>query len=762
MLSIQAERTIQFYRMPLLALVVFTVGCSADSGTPHSSAVSSGSTQVTSSTEAPDSSLLNDILPTVPDEPMSDDAEPSSPSTPVSDDAPPSAPVALQAVAYTFEEIELFWENPVGSTAVVWEIRRDGQIIGMAPGPSFYETGLSAQTTYTYTVEPIDENQTRGPAVTLSVTTPADAPIITRDTAAALTETLVEALSLSTMPRVFETLREDYYSLFPSPPYEGLVNCPQGGTAEVAREAFIYGQTAGGLTASFNNCEVNSRRLTGTVQLIQQSYNRQTGPNNEHASCTTRFTDFHSSTGNSLPIETHGQLTGSGELQHDLHFQGKLIERKQLGSIIIDADLKLNLGYFDRVTGRFTYQSQQTGNRALNVTLSGDNGVRYDNGLPRDGSMKVTGPSGASMVITFDYKNQTPVWNLVVYEPGRTTQLPEQTADGTLNELSPWPVGSDCQLLYPPNGIPLAQSGDIDVPPEHPLAPNNLNATLTTVFDVQRSAAVERVFTDLAAFNKQSRFNALSVTDVPSAEATLLEETRGTYEQVNEQTGELETGSYLVFGVQEQQVVCAMGGTLTDAVKYAGPMVLSAVVADQCRDGDSVMSARLTGDWVKYSSYTRIEDYDHIQPNDQLSAERVVRTTSSALSYQSRSGTNLSWRNDDQMLWHISETKGSYNADWTVTTGVVQRPASYINATIEFGQPTLSFFIENIGALHNNPDTDLSEQGSLLVSASDGSSLTIDTGNGDNESFDVRVTDSSGNDYALRLPYTEAHHFRFQ
>lgn len=69
----------------------------------------------------------------------------------------PSVPFGLQGTAISTSRIDLGWNASNDNVAVAgYRVRRNGNVVGTVAGTSFSDTGLSAGTTYTYTVAAFD------------------------------------------------------------------------------------------------------------------------------------------------------------------------------------------------------------------------------------------------------------------------------------------------------------------------------------------------------------------------------------------------------------------------------------------------------------------------------------------------------------------------------------------------------------------------------------------------------------------------------
>jgi chitodextrinase len=99
---------------------------------------------------------------------------------PPSDTTPPSTPTGLTTSVISSSQVNLTWSPSTDNTAVTgYKIYRGGVQIGTATTNSYSDTGLSANTTYSYTVSAYDgagNNSTQSTSV--SATTQATLPVI--------------------------------------------------------------------------------------------------------------------------------------------------------------------------------------------------------------------------------------------------------------------------------------------------------------------------------------------------------------------------------------------------------------------------------------------------------------------------------------------------------------------------------------------------------------------------------------------------------
>ena len=110
--------------------------------------------------------------PNVPSEP-SEPAEPAEPSEPATPSTPtPSAlaaPANLRVEAYSESAVELFWDLAV-TPGLRYEVERDGRTVGTTNGTSFYDDGLTGDTTYRYEVVTLGSGRRSSPS-TVTVAT---------------------------------------------------------------------------------------------------------------------------------------------------------------------------------------------------------------------------------------------------------------------------------------------------------------------------------------------------------------------------------------------------------------------------------------------------------------------------------------------------------------------------------------------------------------------------------------------------------------
>src|SRR5258708_11007712 len=81
----------------------------------------------------------------------------SGASSAATDTTPPSIPVSLFAAATSSSELSLTWTASTDDVGVTgYQIFRNGTQIASPTAPPYYDTGLAASTTYSYTVRALD------------------------------------------------------------------------------------------------------------------------------------------------------------------------------------------------------------------------------------------------------------------------------------------------------------------------------------------------------------------------------------------------------------------------------------------------------------------------------------------------------------------------------------------------------------------------------------------------------------------------------
>lgn len=83
------------------------------------------------------------------------------------------APGGLRAAVYSSTAAEIFWDRPDDSFGLVFEVRRDGELLQTTDGTSFFDDSLSAATDYRFDVIAVDRDGARSSASAVSVTTAA-------------------------------------------------------------------------------------------------------------------------------------------------------------------------------------------------------------------------------------------------------------------------------------------------------------------------------------------------------------------------------------------------------------------------------------------------------------------------------------------------------------------------------------------------------------------------------------------------------------
>mgnify|MGYP003870635157 CR=1 FL=1 len=93
-----------------------------------------------------------------------------------SGDGSEPAPANLRVDVYSTRSLELFWDRPAPGVRTRYEVRRDGEVIGVKDGTSFYETNLEPGRTYRYEVARVPRGGPRSALASISATTDGGLP----------------------------------------------------------------------------------------------------------------------------------------------------------------------------------------------------------------------------------------------------------------------------------------------------------------------------------------------------------------------------------------------------------------------------------------------------------------------------------------------------------------------------------------------------------------------------------------------------------
>ncbi len=114
-----------------------------------------------------------------------------APVTVLADVTPPTAPTGLAATAVNSRQVNLAWTASSDNAGVTrYNVLRNGQPLGTAPGTTYVDASAQPNTTYTYTVTAQDAaGNVSGPSNPSTVTTPNQATAITVDKVVSLHQT---------------------------------------------------------------------------------------------------------------------------------------------------------------------------------------------------------------------------------------------------------------------------------------------------------------------------------------------------------------------------------------------------------------------------------------------------------------------------------------------------------------------------------------------------------------------------------------------
>ncbi len=112
------------------------------------------------------------------------DGNPSAPSTPIAvttlgDTTPPSAPTALAGTAASSTQINLTWTASTDNVGIArYKVFRGSTQVGTSTNASYADTGLTASTSYTYSVSAVDPAGNESPLSLPTTVTTNDAPVV--------------------------------------------------------------------------------------------------------------------------------------------------------------------------------------------------------------------------------------------------------------------------------------------------------------------------------------------------------------------------------------------------------------------------------------------------------------------------------------------------------------------------------------------------------------------------------------------------------
>ncbi|MFK7891251.1 MAG: hypothetical protein AB8B63_10590 [Granulosicoccus sp.] len=155
--------------------------------------------------------------------------EPVGPPT-----AGPSQPTNAYIIVYSQTAAELFWDRAQAAQNVVTnEISRNGLVIGMAEGNSFFDNTREPGLQYEYGLTAIDASNVRSPTSTLSETR--DVPIINRDNYTVIVADVLETYHGGRYKEVEIAkdwiLGDVFPEFFTGPIPATVLTCTNGGTA---------------------------------------------------------------------------------------------------------------------------------------------------------------------------------------------------------------------------------------------------------------------------------------------------------------------------------------------------------------------------------------------------------------------------------------------------------------------------------------------------------------------------------------------------
>jgi chitinase len=209
----------------------------------------------------------------------------------------PNAPTGLAASGTTSSGTNLSWtadSAPTGCTITNYAILKNGSSIGTASGTTFAVSGLSASTTYSFTVEAMDANGSSAPSSAVSVTTSSGGGGGTCDTPWSSTQVYTAGMTASVGG-------ENYVANFWTQNQNPSTNNGGSGTGEP--------WTATGPCSSCSSAPAVPTGLASSG-TTQSSTNLSWTAVNPPAGCSVSYKVLQSSTVIATPTTTSDAVTG--------------------------------------------------------------------------------------------------------------------------------------------------------------------------------------------------------------------------------------------------------------------------------------------------------------------------------------------------------------------------------------------------------------------------------------------------------------------
>jgi len=367
-------------------------------------------------------------------------------SAPSSDSAPASLQAVqnLRATVYTNTAIELFWDRADASAGITtYNIMRDGIFLDRRDGTSYFDSGLTPATAYTYSVASVNDADKQGPSIELALLTLPDEPELTVAKSAQLVPYLLSIVNETRLEQWVESVKPAVGGVTTTGTDNGdftRYECVDGGTA-ILRP---YGRAqAGGTTTEYATCRspqshrypqidgnystsYASSMLAGNPGLFEGRDYNLTAANAEGFELRIdgvdgRFEGENSSTATRDLNLSSGAYAGTTTISATLN----MVDGRGYGS---QSDT-----YARELQGQFSVQSPQTGNRLLVGSFATPLKSSLAGACYEQGEILVQAVDGGQLTINFNTGNAA-IFDVVIGNGDQQTHYSMKWSDafGTL------------------------------------------------------------------------------------------------------------------------------------------------------------------------------------------------------------------------------------------------------------------------------------------------------------------------------------------
>lgn len=343
---------------------------------------------------------------------------------------PPSVPTDLRGVVYSSTAIELEWNAATDDgTVVEYQIYRDGSLIARQTTHRFFESALTASTTYTYGVLAVDDEGYFSDTTELDMTTLNDGPVINTANYSVILpyvisiangdlfddlRAIVDATDASSLTGVsFDDIAgltlvdqsndpTDIWRVY-------TYDCEHGGSYEYYKDTFI--QFGGHVQGLYDACQIGSNILSGNFDRFA-SLNKGP-PYNQLQTSQYNLTVQNDLRGNKRNmigklIVDNSQIDNRYHLSNANYFEHNLMWSTTINDIEIDVyatDEQPLANYalpFSRTfDASFRVRAPQTGDESLTVAIEFETTDATELSY-QTGSLTVVSIDGSSMHMALD------------------------------------------------------------------------------------------------------------------------------------------------------------------------------------------------------------------------------------------------------------------------------------------------------------------------------------------------------------------------